>query len=100
MADASQSERLTLIVRNLKENIMTSIFQTELQTFEAHMSELLVDNAGKFALIKGDRLVDIFDTNVDALRQGYKEFGNVPFLVKQITLVEQPAHFTSNLLRV
>ena len=79
---------------------MTSIFQTELQTFEALMSELLVDSAGKFALIKGDQLVDVFDTDVDAIRQGYKEFGNVPFLVKQIALVEQPAHFTSNLLRV
>ena len=76
--------------------------EKERQTYKAHISKLLEDggNIGKFVLIKDDQLIDVFDTNLDAIKQGYKDFGNVPFLVKEITLVEPTAHFSSNLLEV
>ena len=67
-----------------QENIMTSIFQTELQTFEAHVSELLVDNAGKFALIKGDRLVDVFDTNLMRFDKAIKNLEMSPFWLSKL----------------
>lgn len=44
---------------------------------------------GKFALIHGDVLVDIYGTYEDAIKEGYGKFGLEPFLVKQIHATEQ-----------
>jgi len=79
---------------------MTQTLQEELETYEAHKVELLSKAKGKFALIKGKEVVDVFDTSQDAIRQGYERFGNVPFLVKEILEIEVPQNFTSNLLGV
>jgi hypothetical protein len=79
---------------------MEGILEKELQTYEAQKSELLGKSKGKFVLIKDDQVIDVFDTNMDAIRQGYKRFGNVPFLVKEVVEVEIPQDFTSNLLGV
>lgn len=69
--------------------------EQELRTYEEHRDELLGSAKGQFVLIKGDRLVGTFDTANDALKRGYEEFGNAPFLVKQIVEVELPMNFTS-----
>ena len=55
---------------------------TERRTYKAHITKLLEDrgNIGKFVLIKDDQLVDVFDTNLDAIKQGYKVFGECPLL--------------------
>ena len=79
---------------------MVEKLKSELQTYEAKKAELVGKFQGKFALVKGNEVVDVFDTKFDATRQGYKRFGNVPFLVKQIVEVETPLSFTSNLLGV
>ena len=79
---------------------MTETLEEELQTYEDHKADLLSKARGKFALIKGEEICDVFDTRNDAVRQGYERFGNVPFLVKEILDVEIPQNFTSNLLGV
>jgi len=79
---------------------MTQVLEEELQTYEAHKDELLSKAKDQFALIKGEEVVDVFETPMDAIRQGYERFGNVPFLVKQIVEIEVPQNFTSNLLGV
>jgi hypothetical protein len=73
----------------------SSLLETELAYFERHRSELLARAKGKFALVKGERLIDTFDSQVDAIRAGYRDFGNEPFLVKQVVAVEVPLNFTS-----
>ena len=78
---------------------MPNLLNQEFQTFEKHKSDLLSDNVGRFVLIKGDQIIDIFDTQLDAVRQGYKRFGNVPFLAKKIVAVEDIIHFSNGLLR-
>ena len=45
---------------------------------------LLGTAEGKFVLISGDKILGEFDTEADAIRQGYAQLGNVPFLVKQV----------------
>lgn len=70
----------------------------ELATFDAHRAELLGRAPGKFALVHGDRVVDVFDTEADAIRDGYRQFGNVPFLVKKIEAFDIPERFVSNLI--
>jgi hypothetical protein len=78
---------------------MTDLLKKEIETYNAHKAELVGQSKGKFVLIKDDRIVGVFDTEIDAIHQGYERFGNVPFLVKQIVQVEVPLNFTSNLIR-
>jgi hypothetical protein len=70
----------------------------ELHTFAAHKLELLAHAEGKFALVHDDEVVGVYDTENDAIAEGYRRFGNVPFLVKQVVQVEVPQRFVSNLL--
>ncbi len=72
--------------------------QQELKTFEAHRAELNGQAPGKFALVHGSGIRGIFDTEADAIREGYRQFGNVPFLVKRIEPVDTPERFVSNLV--
>ncbi|HLH16532.1 MAG TPA: hypothetical protein VKX45_04900 [Bryobacteraceae bacterium] len=70
--------------------------ERELQTYKQRLPELL-QNEGKFVLIHGDDIVDVYGTYEDALKEGYARFGLDPFLVKQIQSVEQ-IHFISRLV--
>jgi hypothetical protein len=69
--------------------------QRELDTYEAHHAELLGRAAGKYALVHGADLAGEYDTEADAVAEGYKLFGNVPFLVKLIEPVQVPRRFIS-----
>ena len=73
-----------------------SILKSELETYERRRETLLVQAEGKWVLIRGDQVVGTFDTNMDAVADGYRRFGNVPFMVKQILRVETPENFISN----
>ena len=79
---------------------MPKILEPELQTFESHRREFLGKARGKFVLIKGADIIGIFDTEHDAIRQGYQRFGNVPFLVKEIVEVDVPQNFVSGHLAI
>lgn len=72
----------------------------ELATFEVHRSELLGPATGKFALVHGRDVVGTYDTERDAIAEGYRRFGNVPFLVKEVAAVEVPEYFVSGLLAI
>jgi hypothetical protein len=66
----------------------------ELATFAEHRDELLGRAKGKFVLIKGSDVVDVFEDRMDAVVRGYREFGNHPFLVKKVAEFETPLNFT------
>lgn len=70
------------------------LFETERSTFQDRREELIANSLGKFVLIKGEEVVGVYDAEGDAVREGYKRFGNVPFYVKQIVEVEVPLTFT------
>jgi hypothetical protein len=73
----------------------TIMLQTELDAFE-RLRMTLVDRApGKYALVKGPDLVDTFSSELEAIREGYRRFGNEPFLVKHIVEADVPMNFTS-----
>ncbi len=71
----------------------TMVLEKELETYRAKLPEWSAEE-GKFALIHGETVVDIFTSYEDALKRGYQEFGLEPFLVKQIQAIEQ-VHFIS-----
>ncbi len=79
---------------------MAQVLDTELKTYEKNRDHLLGTAEGKFVLIRNDQVVGVYDSKMDAIAQGYQQFGNVPFLVKQIVKVEVPQNFISNLLGV
>lgn len=63
--------------------------EKELETYRAKLSEL-TPHEGKFALIQGSDVVNVFTSYEDAVKDGYARFGvNRPFLVKQIQTIEQ-----------
>lgn len=78
------------------ECVAARLLEEELKTYEAHRLELLGSDEGKWVLIHGDKLAGVFESQGDAVRAGYGQFGNVPFLVKQALPVEMPENFVSN----
>jgi hypothetical protein len=68
----------------------------ELETYAAHKAELLGSAEGRYALVHGDEVAGTWETEQDAIAEGYRRYGNVPFLVKQIVDVEVPETFVSN----
>jgi len=80
--------------------IDNDILAEETRTFSKHKESLLANSKGKFVLIKGDEVVDTFESEVDAIAQGHKAYGNVPFLVKRIVTIETPANFVNNHIRI
>jgi Arc/MetJ-type ribon-helix-helix transcriptional regulator len=56
----------------------------EMTTYRGHLPELLGDHEGQFVLIKGTEIAGIFPDRSAALREGYRRFGVVPLLVRQI----------------
>jgi hypothetical protein len=73
----------------------TITLQTELDEFERLRMTLLDRAPGKYALLKGRDLIDTFGTELEAIREGYRRFGNEPFLVKHIVQADVPLNFTS-----
>lgn len=60
----------------------------EIATYNTNLATLL-KNQGRFVLIKGDEVIDTYETYGDALKQGYARFGLENFLVKRIVPAEQ-----------
>ena len=79
---------------------MTAVLETELCTYADHREELLRTAEDKFVLIHGHDVADVYAEKMEAVADGYRRFGNVPFLVKRIVRVEQPETFASNLLGI
>lgn len=79
---------------------MSDLLSTELKTYEANLDSLLAAHEGKFVLIHGDKILGEYDSQLDAVTAGYRELGNVPFLVKQVVKVDVPMSFVSNLMGV
>jgi hypothetical protein len=71
--------------------------EKELETFRDKLQELKAEHEGKFVLIHGTEVVEVFTSYEDAIKAGYSRFGLGPFLVKQIHALEQ-AQFISRFL--
>lgn len=79
---------------------MTQILDAELKTYERERDRLLATAEGSFTLVRGDAVVGVYESEMDAISEGYRRFGNVPFLVRQIVRIETPLNFVSGLLGV
>lgn len=77
-----------------------SLLEKELKTYEERKSELIKASVGKYVLIKDSKIINVFESQNDAIKAGIEAFGNNPFLVKKIEEIEQKQNFTSNLIKV
>ncbi len=68
------------------------VLEKELRTFEQKRQELVKKANGKYALVYGEQLAGVFDSLQDTFAAGYEQFGNVPFLVKEIR-EKDPVYF-------
>jgi hypothetical protein len=68
--------------------------EKELTIYKSKLPELKEQNEGKFVLIHGDDVVDIFVSYEDAVKIGYERFKLEPFLVKKIEAIEQAQFIT------
>ena len=68
----------------------------EIETYNRLLPTML-DRQGKYALVKGSELIDVFESYDDALKAGYAKFQLAPFLVKLIAPAEQVSYFTRDL---
>lgn len=62
--------------------------EAEIRYFEAHKQELLKHHEGKFALVVGESLLGVFDSDEEAYKAGLTQVGNRPMLIKQILRAE------------
>jgi hypothetical protein len=73
----------------------TDVLQTELNFYNTKKEELLRLYKGQFVLIKGEQFIGAFTTDAEAYKAGLEQFGNHPFLIKQVlendTKVSYPA---------
>ena len=63
--------------------------KTEREYFARSLEEWLKLYLNKFALIKGEELIGTFDTDMSAVAEGARLFGNAPFLVRRIVPGDQ-----------
>ena len=72
---------------------MKNPLERELRIFAKHKPEWIEEHQGKFVLIKDDKVLGFFDTELEAVNCGFQKCGyDVPILVKQIIFAEPVIH--------
>ena len=61
------------------------MLEEELDFFEKQRAEWLDKHSDRVALVKGHKLIGMFDTEQEAIESGARQFGLTSFLVKRIT---------------
>ena len=78
-------------------NVSIAALTEEMATFRDRLPELLREHEGEFVLIKGTEIVGVFFDRSAALREGYRRFGIVPLLVRQI-VASDPVVYLPNVV--
>lgn len=73
-----------------------SALEREIATYNAKLPELL-NNSGKFVVIKGEEVEGVYESYSDALSFAYDRHPEGGFLVKRISATSQIANFTRDL---
>jgi len=67
----------------MKWNDAEVYFASETTSSERRHWEMQKDESGKYALIREEKLVGVFDNTASAIEEGHRRFGS-NFLIKQI----------------
>jgi len=70
----------------------------ELEVYQKNKADLQAQNPqGGFVVIKGEEVLGVWQTRMDALNEGIKKYGDVAFLVKDINESDIAINFSRNL---
>jgi len=69
------------------------MFEQELAYYNEHKDELLKHYENQFVVIKDNEFAGAYSNDVDAYKVGLQKFGNVSFLIKQVTKEEEIVRF-------
>ena len=71
------------------------MLEKEITYYLSRKDEFVNDHFGKFVLIKGDKLIGVFNSHTEALSEAARKFGLDSYLIKQILVndedIEVPA---------
>jgi len=76
------------------------MFDKELAYYNEHKDELLQHHENQFVVIKEDEFVGAYSSDVEAYKAGLQKFGNVSFMIKQVTKEEEIVRFPALTLGV
>ncbi len=71
--------------------------QTDLQAFRAALPQLLAEHEGQFVVMQGGKALHYSLAYADALEWAYEHLGLERFFVKQVSAIEDVAHFSRDL---
>lgn len=66
-----------------------AVLEQELKFFAENKPKWIEDHSGKFVLVKGEQLIDVFDNADTAVSEGVRRFGMESFLVRQVTPADE-----------
>ena len=72
---------------------MAIALEQEYKFFLSHLEEFSKTHLNEFVLIKGEQVAGFFNSYENALRDGLKRFGNVPFFIKEVQEEEELHYF-------
>jgi len=58
--------------------------EKDIEAFHKMKDELLANHNGKFVIFHGGKFIGAFDTLDNAAREAIKQFGNKPYLIRQV----------------
>jgi hypothetical protein len=61
----------------------------DIATYRAQLSEMAKEHEGQYVLIREGEIIGFFPDSSSAVREGYRRFGIVPFLAKEVTATER-----------
>lgn len=65
-------------------DITKNVLKKELEYYEKNKKELLKTYKGQFVVIKGDKFIGSYTTEIEAYKAGVEEFGTEPFLIRRV----------------
>ncbi len=66
------------------------VLEREEATYRAKLPELLANDAGRYVLIHGEDVIGTYETQDEAMQEGYERWLFEAFMVKQIVAVDKP----------
>ena len=73
---------------------MATVLQQEYDFFLAHLEEFMKTHLHEFVVIKGEQVIDFFDSYENALRAGLARFGSqIPFFIEEVKKEEVIHYF-------
>ena len=61
----------------------------DIATYRAQIADMVKEHENEYVLIREGEIIGFFADRCEAVREGYRRFGFVPFLVKEVTPTER-----------